>query len=126
MRIWRGAKPCHSAVRSVGPNLVFVLLMDGPQIASRWSARYATSLADDPGSAVLTLTSRGLIERVNAMGRRSPNNAVALWKDDVNSVSSLNLPRGAAALLLTLSGREYAGSHSGRAHDSGSRGVALS
>lgn len=98
------SEPCHSAVRSVGPNLVFVLLMDGPQIASRWSARYATSLADDPGSAVLTLTSRGLIERVNAMGRRSPNNAVALWKDDVNSVSSLNLPRGAAALLLTLSG----------------------
>ena len=53
------SEPCHSAVRSVGPNLVFVLLMDGPQIASRWSARYATSLADDPGSAVLTLTSRG-------------------------------------------------------------------
>lgn len=98
------SEPCHSAVRSVGPNLVFVLLMDGPQIASRWSARYATSLADDPGSAVLTLTSRGLIERVNAMGRRTPNNAVALWKDDVNSVSSLDLPRGAAALLLTLSG----------------------
>lgn len=97
------SEPCHSAVRSVGPNLVFVLLMDGPQIASRWSARYATSLADDPGCAVLTLTSKGLIERVNTMGRRPPNNAVALWKDDVNNVSSLDLPQGAAALLLTLS-----------------------
>ncbi len=100
------SEPCHSAVRSVGPNLVFVLLMDGAQIASRWSARYATSLADDPGCAVLTLTSRGLITRVNQMGRRNPNSAVALWKDDVNSVSSLHLPKGAAALLLTLSAEE--------------------
>ncbi|MCC5977925.1 MAG: hypothetical protein JJU21_07680 [Salinarimonas sp.] len=97
------SEPCHSAVRSVGPNLVFVLLMDGPQIANRWSARYATSLADDPGCAVLTLTCKGLIQRVNTMGRRPQNNAVALWKDDVNSVSSLDLPNGAAALLLTLS-----------------------
>ena len=44
-------------IRSVGPTVVFAVLLDGPQLASRWAARYASVLADDPGSVVLTLTS---------------------------------------------------------------------
>ena len=42
-------------LRSVGPTLVVTPLLDGPQLSSRWAARYASVLADDPGSAVLTL-----------------------------------------------------------------------
>ena len=39
------------------------LLLDGPQLTSRWAARYASVLADDPGSAVMTLTSYGMVQR---------------------------------------------------------------
>jgi hypothetical protein len=50
--------PVQAAIRAIGPNLVVALLMDGPQAENRWSGRYATVLADDPGCAVLTLTWR--------------------------------------------------------------------
>src|SRR5215472_1078114 len=50
-------------IRSVGPTVVITGLLDGPQLTSRWSARYASVLADDPGSAVLTLTSFGMVNR---------------------------------------------------------------
>jgi hypothetical protein len=50
-------------IRSVGPTVVFTPLLDGPQLNSRWAARYASVLADDPGSAVLTLTSFGMAQR---------------------------------------------------------------
>ena len=49
--------PLRTVIRSVGPNLVIVLLMDGPQLVRRWPGKYATVLSDDPGSAVLTVTS---------------------------------------------------------------------
>jgi len=39
--------PVNDLVRAVGPNLVMSLLMDGPQLTTRWPARYATVLADD-------------------------------------------------------------------------------
>ena len=35
-------------LRSVGPTLVMTLLLDGPQLASRWTSRYAGVLADEP------------------------------------------------------------------------------
>jgi hypothetical protein len=41
-----------NVVRSVGPMIVINPLPDGAQLSSRWSARYASVLADDPGSAV--------------------------------------------------------------------------
>ena len=50
-------------IRDVGPTLVVTILLDGPQLASRWTARYAGVLADDPGTAVLTLTANGMVER---------------------------------------------------------------
>lgn len=99
------SEPCHGPLRSIGPNLVFVLLMDGPQIPERWSARYATTLADDPGSSVLTLTSLGLMDRTNSMGRRADNRSIGLWKDDVSGVVPLKLPPGAHGLVVTLSGK---------------------
>src|SRR5262249_17681153 len=53
------SEPCQDLVRAIGPNLVIALLMDGPQLKDRWPARYATVLAEDPGSSVLTVTSMG-------------------------------------------------------------------
>lgn len=48
---------CHDILRAVGPNLVFALLMDSAQLPGRWPGQYAAALADDPGCAVLSLTS---------------------------------------------------------------------
>ena len=46
--------PVSEIIRAVGPNLVIALLMDGPQLTSRWASRYATVLADDPGTSVFS------------------------------------------------------------------------
>lgn len=95
--------PCQSVLRSIGPNLVIALLMDGPQLNGRWPARYATVLADDPGSSVLTFTSLGLIERQNARKVLPQSSAIALWKDEANGVQQLDLPRDSDAIFLQLS-----------------------
>ena len=59
-----------NVIRSVGPMIVVTPLLDGPQLGSRWAARYAGVLADDPGSAVLTLTSFGMAQRSRPPGLR--------------------------------------------------------
>jgi hypothetical protein len=98
--------PVQTALRAVGPNLVVVLLMDGPQLERRWPGRYATVLADDPGSAVLTLTSLGMIRR-SMMPAEAVSPPVALWKEPYGVARELSLPRGSQALLLTLSHSEH-------------------
>ena len=35
-------------IRAIGPTGIMTPLVDGPQLASRWSARYASVFADDP------------------------------------------------------------------------------
>jgi hypothetical protein len=94
--------PVQNVLRAVGPNLVIAVLMDGPQLERRWPGRYATVLADDPGSAVLTLTSLGLIRRSN-MPSEKGNRYIALWKEPLGIAQELELPDGAHALLLTIS-----------------------
>jgi hypothetical protein len=96
--------PCHEILRSIGPNLLFALLMDGPQLEERWSARYASSLADDPGSAVLTFTSYGLIDRMNKTERYPENRAIALWKDDSGDIQKILMPKEkmSCGVLLSL------------------------
>jgi hypothetical protein len=89
-------------IRSVGPSLVLVALLDGPQLSSRWSARYASVLADDPGSAVLTLTSFGMVERSRPPGRDA-SRVIALWKDPTGGVREIPLEPGAHGVLLTVS-----------------------
>jgi hypothetical protein len=93
--------PVQQVIRSVGPNLVIPLLMDGPQRGDRWSARYATVLADDPGSAVLSITSLGLIKRSVMPGEAEPSE-IALWKGGEGRVKVLKLPKDRHALLVTL------------------------
>ncbi|WP_349371111.1 hypothetical protein [Salinarimonas sp.] len=99
--------PCQELLRAVGPNIVFALLMDAPQLRARWPARYATVLAEDPGSAVLTLTSRALMTRQHRTSRRLSTNGsdrvVALWRDDAGAPIEIACPYGAHAVRLTLS-----------------------
>ena len=86
--------PCQELLRSIGPNLVVALLMDAPQLENRWPARYATILSEDPGCAVLTLTSRALMARQDQLARENriaakfqssddSDRVIALWRDDV-------------------------------------------
>lgn len=88
-------------IRSVGPTVVMTGLLDGPQLTSRWAARYASVLADDPGSAVLTLTSYGMVQR-SRPHRRDASPVVALWKDPSRGVREIPLETGAQAVLLTV------------------------
>src|SRR5262249_15944263 len=39
-------------LRAIGPTVVVTTLLDGPQLASRWTAGSASVLAADPGPAV--------------------------------------------------------------------------
>jgi hypothetical protein len=89
-------------IRSVGPTIVITPLLDGPQLSSRWAARYASVLADDPGSAVLTLTSYGMAQR-SRPNRRDPSSIVALWKDPIRGAREIPLEAGAHGVLLTAS-----------------------
>jgi hypothetical protein len=90
-----------SLIRSVGPTVVVTVLLDGPQLTSRWSARYASVLADDPGSAVLTLTSFGMVQRSRPHGHDA-SRVIALWKGPAGGVREIPLESGAQAVLLTV------------------------
>jgi len=93
--------PVAELLRAVGPNLVVALLMDGPQLSSRWPARYATVLAEDPGASVLTLTSIGMALMCVPEGC-SPSRVIALWKDARGGLQEITLPLGAEAVALRL------------------------
>ena len=88
-------------IRAVGPTGVLTVLLDGPQLDSRWAARYASVLADDPGSAVLTLTSYGMVQRSRPQGREA-SSVIALWKDACSGAHEIPLEAGAHAVLLTM------------------------
>jgi hypothetical protein len=90
-------------IRSVGPTLVVTPLLDGPQLASRWAARYASVLADDPGSAVATLTAYGMMRRCRPYGQTS-SSVVGLWKDPVRGIREVPLEAGAHGILMTICG----------------------
>ena len=99
-------EPAHEPLRAVGPNLVFVLLMDGPQEEWRWAARYSMGLVDDPGCSVLTLTSRALVARWNDVHPPAEQNwSVGLWKDEEHRAKAVSCPIGTEAILLKLEGK---------------------
>jgi hypothetical protein len=95
--------PCHEVLKSVGPNIVFSLLMDGPQLRNRWPGRYASSISDDIGCSVLTATSYGLIDRANHAGLHQKNDTVAFFASPFGS-REITLPysSGARGVLLSL------------------------
>jgi hypothetical protein len=87
-------------IRAVGPTGVVTPLLDGPQLGSRWAARYASVLADDPGSAVLTLTSFGMVQRSRPHGHE-PSRVIALWKDPARGQREIALEPGAQGVVVT-------------------------
>lgn len=95
------ADPAMSVIRAVGPNLVIALLMDGPQLATRWPGRYATVLADDPGSAVLSFTNSAMVDRSNWLESR-PARSIGLWRDAGGRTQEIALPHESLGILLTL------------------------
>ena len=88
-------------LRAVGPTLITTILLDGPQLSTRWTARYASILVDDPGSAVLTLTAYGFVQR-SRTGGRPPPPFVMLWKDTRRGVREVQLDEGAQGVLVTV------------------------
>ena len=90
-----------AVMRSVGPTVVLTGLLDGPQLSSRWAARYASVLADDPGSAVLTLTSIGMAQRSRPHGH-DPSPVIALWKGPDGGVREIPLETGAQAVVVSV------------------------
>ena len=97
--------PIADVIRSIGPNLVVALLMDGPQLSGRWPAHYATVFADDPGSSVLTVTSIGMSSLCRPKGQTAKR-TIGLWKDRLQGFREIDLPEGAEALVLTLTLRD--------------------
>lgn len=95
--------PIAELLRAVGPSLVVCILQDGPQRVDRWASRYASVLADDPGSAILTLSCFGMVDRWHASSDPAPR-IVALWKDHrgIPEEIPLDARRGSRAVLLNL------------------------
>jgi len=113
-------------LRGIGPTLVMALLLDGPQLANRWSGRYASVLADEPGSSVLTLTSYGMVARSRPPGRK-PSRVVALWHDPKTGVNEISLGRGSTGVLLTATvDRESTWTADGRHHTNNTPRLTLS
>jgi hypothetical protein len=98
--------PAANLIRAVGPNLLIALLMDGPQLGSRWSARYASVLADDPGTSVLSLTSLGMAQRSRPFlkpgERASPSRVIGLWRDAREGEVQITLDPDDDACVLSL------------------------
>src|SRR5262249_17696307 len=88
-------------LRAIGPTLVVTTLLDGPQLASRWTARYASVLADDPGSAVSPSAPFGFVQRSPPPGR-PPSRVVSLWKDPVRGLRETPLDVDAHAVLINI------------------------
>jgi hypothetical protein len=93
-------EPVADRVRAIGPSVVITLLLDGPQLSSRWTARYASVLADDPGTAVCTLTSYGMVRRCRPPGCK-PSRVIGLWKDTSGQPIEIELEEGAHAVLIS-------------------------
>ena len=108
-------EPVAELIRGVGPTMLAALLMDGPQLRDRWSARYASVFADDPGTAVLTLTSLGMVKRSRRVDASTAQVAasdptIGLWKDQPSGWRSLEMPNGHDTILLSVSsawGQEF-------------------
>lgn len=101
-------EPLGEVIRGIGPTLLMALLSDGPQLKERWSARYASVLADDPGTAVLSLTSKGMMKRSKSpdpKDNEEPSKVVGLWKDMIRGWKELNLLDNNQAIMFSISAR---------------------
>jgi hypothetical protein len=112
-------------LRRIGPAIIVALLLDGPQVAGRWPCRYASILAEEPGSAVLTLTSFGMAARSRPPGLRR-SRVVGHWHDTAGGPHEIELARGASGVLLRASTRRRTvWTADGRRHVDGSPDLVL-
>lgn len=103
-------------VRRIGPSLVVALLLDGPQLRTRWPCRYASVLVDEPGSTVLTLTSYGMASRCRPPDKRR-SRVIAHWHNKGDGVHEIELaPRASAVLLSASLDRRTLWTADGRTH----------
>lgn len=104
-------------VRRIGPSLVIAVLLDGPQLASRWPSRYASVLVDEPGSAVLTLTSLGMAARSRPPGK-TVSRVVAHWNNRRDGIHEIELEPGSSAVLVSAAlDKTTSWTADGRRHD---------
>jgi hypothetical protein len=102
-------EPVSEIIRGVGPTFLMALLSDGPQLTERWSARYASVLADDPGTAVFSLTSYGMASRSKPENSDYHNRltedgtVVGLWRDAVTGFKVMKASGPDNAQLITVS-----------------------
>jgi hypothetical protein len=92
-------------VRTLGPSLVIALLLDGPQLAPRWPCRYGSLITDDPGSAVLTLTSYGMATRARPPGKPE-SRVIAHWNSPDDGPHEIELARDSGAVVITLAAED--------------------
>ncbi len=95
------SEPVSSLIRTVGPNLLVALLLDGPQLKERWSGRYAAVFADDPGCSVITLTSLGFVEQVR-YSDQVPNRTISLYKQNDGTTLPILLHENESGAIITL------------------------
>jgi hypothetical protein len=100
-------EPISDLIRGVGPTLLFAILLDGPQIRERWPGRYASVLAEDPGTSVLTVSSLGMANRSTPQMRPDLEGHVALWKDQLKGWREVVLRPGEKAAIVTLGASWY-------------------
>ncbi len=102
-------EPVAEVIRGIGPTIIIAILLDGPQIPARWSARYASVLADDPGSSVLTVSSLGMTLRSkkdkSVSEEDTGSREVALWRDAREGFEQLEIAEGKAGILLNTSAK---------------------
>ncbi|EHK9050195.1 hypothetical protein RH728_003932 [Vibrio vulnificus] len=100
-------EPVARTIRSIGPNLVIALLLDGPQLSNRWPGRYATGLTEEPGSSVLTVTALGMSLasvpknpdfRLDSKVQRT----IALWKDKLIGTIQIDIDEDKNGVILNL------------------------
>lgn len=94
-------EPVAQAVRSVGPNLVISLLLDGPQLDFRWPGKYSAVLSDDPGSSVLSVTALGMTLRATGLGH-PPSREVALWSEPGGRAETLKIEDDGLGIVVEL------------------------
>ncbi|HSG41141.1 MAG TPA: hypothetical protein VLE27_15995 [Thermoanaerobaculia bacterium] len=107
-------EPVSELIRGVGPTLAVAILLDGPQLQNRWPGRYASVLAEDPGTSVLTVSSLGMVVRSLPPKDTPVNRTVALWKDLLTGWKPVELSEKGRAVLLTVTAdwtREFTADH---------------
>lgn len=95
-------EPVSEIIRGVGPTLLIAALLDGPQLRERWPGRYASVMADDPGSSVLTVSSLGMAERSLGVSGEEGSRQIALWKDHINGWQDIEVKPDKKGVLLTI------------------------